>query len=46
MDGGTLYSRAERHWQLLAVINGRPVPPTLSPVSGWFTQALRYDIAR
>jgi DNA-binding transcriptional MerR regulator len=33
--------RAERYWQLLAVINGWPVPPTLTPVFGWFVDALR-----
>ena len=32
--------RAERYWQLLAVINGWPPVPTLMPVYGWFTQAL------
>jgi hypothetical protein len=31
---------AERYWQLLAVINGWPVPPSLAPVFTWFTQAL------
>ncbi|MEV1009117.1 MerR family transcriptional regulator [Streptomyces sp. NPDC049881] len=33
--------RAERYWQLLAVINGWPVPPSLTPVFAWFTAALR-----
>ncbi|GII52184.1 MerR family transcriptional regulator [Planotetraspora thailandica] len=33
--------RAERYWQLLAVINGWPVSPTLAPVFSWFTRALR-----
>lgn len=33
--------RAERYWQLLAVINGWPVPPTLAPAFEWFTDALR-----
>ncbi|MFE9423061.1 MerR family transcriptional regulator [Kitasatospora sp. NPDC006697] len=33
--------RTERYWQLLAVINGWPVPPTLTPVFAWFTEALR-----
>jgi DNA-binding transcriptional MerR regulator len=33
--------RAERYWQLLAMINGRPVPPTIAPVFSWFTRALR-----
>ncbi|WP_230421352.1 MerR family transcriptional regulator [Actinomadura soli] len=33
--------RAERYWQLLTVINGRPVPPTLTPCFEWFIEALR-----
>ncbi|WP_433205259.1 MerR family transcriptional regulator [Nocardia sp. CA-107356] len=33
--------RAERYWQLLAVINGWPVPPTLVPVFDWLGAALR-----
>lgn len=33
-------SRAERYWQLLAVINGWPPVPTLMPVYDWFTRAL------
>ncbi|MDL4816692.1 MerR family transcriptional regulator [Actinomadura opuntiae] len=33
--------RAERYWQLLAVINGWPVPPSLVPVFEWFLAALR-----
>ncbi len=33
--------RAERYWQLLAVINGWPVPPTLTPLFEWFIDALR-----
>lgn len=36
--------RAERYWQLLATINGWPVPPTLTPVFTWFTQALRASL--
>lgn len=36
--------RAERYWQLLAIINGWPVPPTLGPVFDWFTQALQQAI--
>jgi DNA-binding transcriptional MerR regulator len=38
--------RAERYWQLLAVINGWPVPPTLAPVFDWFTVALQHDSGR
>ncbi len=33
--------RAERYWQLLAVINGWPIPPTLTPAFEWFIEALR-----
>ncbi|MFG2822305.1 MerR family transcriptional regulator [Kitasatospora sp. NPDC048365] len=33
--------RAERYWQLLATVNGWPVPPGLTPVFAWFTAALR-----
>ncbi|SDT39548.1 DNA-binding transcriptional regulator, MerR family [Streptomyces sp. TLI_053] len=33
--------RAERYWHLLSVVNGWPVPPSLAPVFGWFTAALR-----
>lgn len=36
--------RAERYWQLLAIINGWTVPPTLTPVFEWFTQALRQTV--
>jgi hypothetical protein len=33
--------RAERYWQLLAVINGWPALPSLAPVFAWFSAALR-----
>ncbi|MFE2146587.1 MerR family transcriptional regulator [Streptomyces sp. NPDC059456] len=33
--------RAERYWQLLAVINGWPPSPSLAPVFTWFIAALR-----
>ncbi|MFK0050531.1 MerR family transcriptional regulator [Streptomyces sp. NPDC090741] len=33
--------RAERYWHLLAVINGWPIQPTLTPVFTWFIEALR-----
>ncbi|MCW3842810.1 MerR family transcriptional regulator [Micromonospora yasonensis] len=33
--------RAERYVQLLATINGWPVPPSLGPVFAWFIAALR-----
>ncbi|MFE3144865.1 MerR family transcriptional regulator [Streptomyces scopuliridis] len=38
--------RAERYWQLLSAINGRPVPPTLTPVFNWFITALRTQLSR
>jgi DNA-binding transcriptional MerR regulator len=36
--------RAERYWQLLSIINGWPVPPTLGPIFDWFTRALKQAI--
>ncbi|GAB2976197.1 MerR family transcriptional regulator [Streptomyces pseudoechinosporeus] len=33
--------RAERYVHLLSVINGWPVPPSLTPVFAWFIEALR-----
>lgn len=38
--------RAERYWQLLAVINGWPPIPTTMPAWGWFADALRADLPR
>ncbi|RKN47205.1 MerR family transcriptional regulator [Streptomyces hoynatensis] len=38
--------RAERYWQLMATVNGWPIPPSLSPVFDWFARALRHDAAR
>jgi DNA-binding transcriptional MerR regulator len=35
--------RAERYWQLLAIINGWEVPPTLMPVFDWLLDALRAE---
>ncbi|MFH9353028.1 hypothetical protein [Kitasatospora sp. NPDC017646] len=37
--------RAERYWQLLAVINGWPVQEGLREVFDWFTEALRARLA-
>lgn len=37
--------RAERYFQLLAVINGLPAQPSLMPVFEWFTAALRHALA-
>jgi hypothetical protein len=34
-------ARTERYWQLLATVNGWPVPQTLMPVMAWFAAALR-----
>ncbi|MGH3391828.1 MAG: MerR family transcriptional regulator [Actinomadura sp.] len=36
--------RAERYWQLLAIINGWPPQPSLTPAFHWFIAALRADI--
>jgi hypothetical protein len=33
--------RAERYWQLLAVINGWPVRPATVPAWEWFPEPLR-----
>jgi DNA-binding transcriptional MerR regulator len=33
--------RAERYWQLLAIINGWPAQPSLAPVFDWLLRALR-----
>ncbi|WP_433330893.1 MerR family transcriptional regulator [Spirillospora sp. CA-294931] len=33
--------RAERYWHLLAIINGWPQMPSLSPLFAWFIAALR-----
>ncbi|MEV0533170.1 MerR family transcriptional regulator [Kitasatospora sp. NPDC050463] len=37
--------RAERYWRLLAVVNGWPVPASLTEVFAWFTEALRARVA-
>jgi len=34
-------ARVERYWQLLAIINGQPVPPSVVPVFDWLIAALR-----
>jgi DNA-binding transcriptional MerR regulator len=38
--------RTERYLQLLSVINGWPIQPSLSPVIAWFTRALETHPAR
>jgi DNA-binding transcriptional MerR regulator len=34
-------ARVERYWQLLAIINGRPAPPSAVPAFEWLIAALR-----
>ena len=34
-------ARVERYWQLLAIINGQPVPPSVVPGFEWLIAALR-----
>jgi hypothetical protein len=34
-------ARVERYWQLLAIINGQPVPPSMVPAFEWLIAALR-----
>jgi DNA-binding transcriptional MerR regulator len=36
-------ARVERYWQLLAIINGQPVPPPAVPSFEWLIAALRAD---
>jgi DNA-binding transcriptional MerR regulator len=38
-------ARVERYWQLLAIINGQPVPPPVVPGFEWLTAALRADLS-
>jgi hypothetical protein len=38
-------ARVERYWQLLAIINGQPVPPPAVPSFQWLIAALRADLA-
>ena len=33
--------KAERYWQLMAIINGWPPVPTTAPAWAWFIAALR-----
>jgi hypothetical protein len=39
-------ARVERYWQLLAVINGQPAPPSAVPSFEWLIAALRADPRR
>jgi hypothetical protein len=34
-------ARVERYWQLLAILNGQPVPPSGVPAFEWLIAALR-----
>ena len=34
-------ARVERYWQLLAILNGQPVPPSVVPAFEWLIAALR-----
>ena len=38
-------ARVERYWQLLAIINGQPVPPSVVPGFEWLIAALRADLS-
>jgi hypothetical protein len=35
----------ERYWQLLAILNGQPVPPPVVPGFEWLISALRADLS-
>jgi len=37
-------ARVERYWQLLAILNGQPVPPTVVPAFEWLIAALRASL--
>jgi hypothetical protein len=37
-------ARVERYWQLLAILNGQPVPPSAVPAFGWLIAALRASL--
>jgi hypothetical protein len=39
-------ARVERYWQLLAIINGQPVPPSVVPSFEWLIAALRADLSQ
>ena len=38
-------ARVERYWQLLAIINGQPVPPTMVPGFEWLIAALHAELS-
>jgi hypothetical protein len=35
----------ERYWQLLAILNGQPVPPSVVPAFDWLIAALRANLS-
>jgi DNA-binding transcriptional MerR regulator len=37
-------ARVERYWQLLAILNGQPAPPSVVPAFEWLIAALRADL--
>jgi DNA-binding transcriptional MerR regulator len=37
-------ARVERYWQLLAILNGQPAPPSAVPAFEWLIAALRADL--
>jgi hypothetical protein len=38
-------ARVERYWQLLAIINAQPVPPSMVPGFEWLIAALRVGLS-
>ena len=38
-------ARVERYWQLLAMLNGQPVPPSVVPAFEWLIAALRASLS-
>jgi DNA-binding transcriptional MerR regulator len=38
-------ARVERYWQLLAILNGQPVPPSVVPAFDWLIAALRAGLS-
>jgi DNA-binding transcriptional MerR regulator len=38
-------ARVERYWQLLAILNGQPVPPSVVPAFEWLIAALRASLS-
>jgi hypothetical protein len=38
-------ARVERYWQLLAILNSQPVPPSVVPAFDWLIAALRADLS-